>query len=50
MGCADKDVVLAHYNQQNVGYLSGDLNADGVVNLTDLSMLLSRFDSGETCP
>jgi hypothetical protein len=50
IGCADKDFVLANYGQQNAGYSSGDLNGDGLVDIVDLSIVLNRFDSGETCP
>jgi hypothetical protein len=49
VGCNDKDILLAHYDQ-NAGYTGGDLNADGIVNIFDLSILLSRFNSGENCP
>jgi hypothetical protein len=48
VGCSDVAILQANYDQA-ASYRQGDLNASGKVDIFDLSIMLSRFNSGETC-
>lgn len=44
VGCADLNLLKAHFPQSPAAASDGDLNADGTVNVLDLSALLSRWN------